>query len=430
MVDRKVLVVDNKKDTRDSIVNAILKSAHQDNSQSLLDKMRGKLSQKSENSHSRFSLDQDFVYDVDTASDGRSACRMISKHLEMGTPYILLFLDMRMFGLDGLQSIEEIFSIDKKIQIVLCTEKSDFSWDEITEKVGRRDNFLILKTPFDDMEVAQLALTLTEKYYAEVSLLHSQKMETVGELAAGLAHDFNNIIASLQATISSIEFSLDRSSENSQLKDELEKDISTMHDAIHDGAEMVNVLLSLSKRQDLPLTPVDLNEVMERVLKICSRSLDKSVEVHFTPAKEKAMVMAYSAQIEQVLLNLCINADHAMTIMRPPGEKSGGKLIIIVQDEIITTTKRGNIAEIPPGKYQCISIDDSGIGMTPKTISQIFDPFFTTKSKEKGSGLGLSMVFNIIKKHQGFLDLYSIPDKGTVFYLYLPMIENDTPSNN
>ncbi len=424
MISRKILVVDSEKDARDSIVNGILNSAHQDDSKSLLDKMKDKLSIEDEGRSSRFFFDNDLIYDVDTAPDGRSACTMIRKNIELGTPYILIFLDMRMFGLDGLKSLEEILKLDKKIQVVLCTEHTDFSWDEITEKVGMRDNFLILKTPFDDMEVAQLALTLTEKYYAEVSLRHSQKMETVGELAAGLAHDFNNIIASLQATISSIEFSLDRSTTDSQLKGELEQDMETMHDAIHDGAEMVNVLLSLSKRQEQPLTPVDLNDIMERVLKICSRSLDKSVEIHFLPSEEQAMVMAYSAQIEQVLLNLCINADHAMTIMRAPGEHHGGKLTIMIQDELITRNKRGNITEIPPGKYQCISIDDTGIGMTPKIISQIFDPFFTTKSKEKGSGLGLSMVFNIIKKHQGFLDLYSMPDKGSVFYLYLPILEN------
>ena len=423
MLNRKILVVDSHKDARDSIVHAIQNSAHQDDSKSLLDKMKIKLASEDRDDNPRFLLDDDLIYDVDTAPDGESACIMIKKNIELGTPYILIFLDMRMFGQDGLDSLEEILNIDKKIQVILCTEHTDFSWDEITEKVGMRDNFLILKTPFDDMEVAQLALTLTEKYYAEVSLRHSQKMETVGELAAGLAHDFNNIIASLQATISSIEFSLNRSPSDSQLKNEIGKDMETMHDAIHDGAEMVNVLLSLSKRQEQPLTPVDLNDIMERVLKICNRSLDKSVEVHFSPSNEKAMVMAYSAQIEQVLINLCINADHAMTIMRAPGEKQGGKLTIMIQDEIIIKNKRGNIAEIPPGKYYCISMDDTGIGMTPKTISQIFDPFFTTKSKEKGSGLGLSMVFNIIKKHQGFLDLYSMPDKGCVFYLYLPISE-------
>jgi len=423
MINRKILVVDDQKDGREGIANAILSSARQDDSKSLLEKLRPKLSGKNSGGGARFSLDQDIVYDVDTAASGKTACAMIRKSIDNGIPYNLIFLDMRMFGWDGLKSMEEIFKIDKKVQVVLCTEFTDHTWEDISEKVGRRDNFLILKKPFEDMEVAQLALTLTEKYYAEASLRHSQKMETVGELSAGLAHDFNNIIASLQATLSSIEFSLNKYDGDTAFKNELKSDIETMNDAIMEGAGMVQVLLSLSKRQELPLSPVDLNELMERVIKICARSLDKSVEVHYTPSAEKAMVMAYSAQIEQVLLNLCINADHAMTIMRPPGVKHGGKLTIIIQDEVIPVMKRGNITEIPPGKYRCISIDDTGVGMTPKVISQIFDPFFTTKSKEKGSGLGLSMVFNIIQKHKGFLDLYSLPGKGSVFYLYLPFLE-------
>jgi CheY-like chemotaxis protein len=301
MINRKILVVDDQKDGREGIANAILSSARQDDSKSLLEKLRPKLSGKNSDGGARFSLDQDIVYDVDTAASGKTACAMILKSIDNGIPYNLIFLDMRMFGWDGLKSMEEIFKIDKKVQVVLCTEFTDHTWEDISEKVGRRDNFLILKKPFEDMEVAQLALTLTEKYYAEASLRHSQKMETVGELSAGLAHDFNNIIASLQATLSSIEFSLNKYDGDTALKNELKSDIETMNDAIMEGAGMVQVLLSLSKRQELPLSPVDLNELMERVIKICARSLDKSVEVHYTPSAEKAMVMA---------MERCIINDH------------------------------------------------------------------------------------------------------------------------
>ena len=307
--------------------------------------------------------------------------------------------------------------------MVLCTAYADYSWDEITEQVGRRDNLLILKKPFDNMEVSQIALALTEKYYAEDHLFHTQKMETVGALSAGLAHDFNNIISSLQATVSSIEFSLDLEPEGSKLKNDLKIDIDTMHEAVNQGADMVQVLLSLSRRQELPLCPVDLNDLMESVIKICRRTLDKTVDIQFTPNPNGAVVMAYPIQIEQVLLNLCINADHAMTIMRPEGERRGGGLIITIEDEIINLPKRGNIAEIPPGKYRHILIQDSGIGMTLKTISQIFDPFFTTKAKGVGTGLGLSMVFNIIQKHKGFVDVFSTPGEGTVFSIYIPALE-------
>lgn len=426
MISRKILVIDDQQDVREKLADAIIRSGRKNEATSLIEKMKSRLAgQDTAIESPQLTQNSEIIYEVDTAPEGEEGCELVKKAIAEGHPYNVIFVDMRMPGWDGLKTMVEVFKIDKKVQVVLCTAYADYSWDEINEKVGRRDNLLILKKPFDNMEVSQLALALTEKYYAEDHLFHSQKMETVGALSAGLAHDFNNIISSLQATVSSIEFSLDMESVNTKLKNDLKIDLDTMNEAIKQGADMVQVLLSLSRRQELPFSPVDLNELMNRVIKICSRTLDKSVEIKFKPNERRAVVMAYPIQIEQVLLNLCINADHAMTIMKPDGEKKGGGLVITIEDEVIAHPKRGNIAEIAPGKYWHLSIKDHGIGMTPKTISQIFDPFFTTKAKGVGTGLGLSMVFSIIQKHKGFLDLFSTPGEGSVFSIYLPVLDEE-----
>ena len=425
MVKRKILVVDDQQDAREHLYKAIMHSEKHTPEISLFDKMKAKLSNLCTSGSEAYSPEKEVIYDVQSASGGEQAFNMVADALNSGDPFHLIFLDIRMPEWDGLKTLEEIFRIDKKIQAVLCADSEDDSWKDISSKIERRDNLLILKKPFDAIEVAQLAHALTEKYFAEEHLRHSQKMEIIGELSAGLAHDFNNIISSLQATLSSMEFSISMDKSDSKLKKELRTDLDTLKDAVQHGADMVMVLMSLSKRQELPLSPVNLNELMERVIKICSRTLDKSVEVKFIPSENDASALVYPVQIEEVLLNICINASHAMTIMREEGEKQGGTLTIRITDEDIKSTRLGNITDVTPGKYRHISLEDTGVGIKPATMSRIFDPFFTTKGKGKGTGLGLSMAFNIIRKHKGFLDVNSVPDQGTVFSIYLPAVENN-----
>jgi signal transduction histidine kinase len=326
-------------------------------------------------------------------------------------------------GWDGLETMKHIFEIDKRVQVVLCTAYSDYSWKEIVDAVGKRDNLLILKKPFDNVEVAQMALALTEKYLAEEHLLHSQKMETIGTLSAGLAHDFNNIISSIQATVSSIEFTLDIPGMTAeQLRSDLRSDLNTVNEAVKQGAEMVEILLSLSKRQELPLAPVDLIELVNRVLNICRRTLDKSVEVVFKPSVDSAVINAYPVQIEEVLLNLCINASHAMTIMRGGDDGTQGGVLTLSVDRItLDHDIVGKVSEIRAGEYFRLAVSDTGVGIKPELISQIFDPFFTTKGEKKGTGLGLSMVFSILEKHKAYLDLKSKPGEGSTFLIFFPV---------
>ena len=188
---------------------------------------------------------------------------------------------------------------------------------------------------------------------------------------------------------------------------------------------MVKILLSLSRGQELPFSIVDLNQIVQDTIKICERTLDKSVEITFIPCDGKAEVSAYPAQIEQILLNLCINAAHAMTIMRPTGDKKGGKLKIEIQNISVGKNMINTIPDATEGNYRLLSVEDSGVGIPPESMTKIFEPFYTTKKKEHGSGLGLSMVYNIVRKHKGFLELFSTPGKGTTFFIFLPATETE-----
>ena len=418
MINRKILVIDEQKDAGRDLAEIIVSSCKPRADKSRLKQPETYMPEIDQPEGD----DTEITYDVETAKNGEDGYKKVRSAVENDHPYNLIFLDMQMSYGDSMKTMEAIFEIDKKVQMILCTTAVNSSWEEIFAKTGCRDNILILKKPFDDIEAAQLALTLTEKYIAEAHLRHSQKMETIGALSAGLAHDFNNIISSLQATLSSLQFSLDKHKNHSPLKKEIQTDIDTMAEAIKQGGEMVHILLSLSRKQELPLAPVDLNELIRKVLKICMRTLDKSIHINFSPSLNKAFVMVYPIQIEQVILNLCINAAHAMTIMRPENTKRGGHLTIETEDVTIDHLKRGNIMEIPKGSYRRLSIKDTGVGIPSDTMSQIFEPFFTTKKREKGSGLGLAMTFNIIKKHKGFLDVESIAGKGSSFNIYLPAI--------
>lgn len=419
MDNRHILVVDDQQDLRERLAGFISKSGKNDNI-SIVDKMKAKLSSE-ENIPRPKTQNRNINYHVDTAASGEDALKMVRDGLESGTPYAMIFLDMRMpNGWDGMETMEHILSVDKKVQIVICTAYSDYSWKDIVDRVGVRDNLLILKKPFDNMEVAQLALSLTEKYNSEERIRQTQKMDTIGNLAAGLAHDFNNIIGSIQANLSSLEFSIFRANDLKLLKEEIRSEFETLNNAAGQGAEMVEILLSLSRQQELPFSIIDLNKIAQDTIKICKRTLDKSVEIKFSPSNTKAEVSAYPVQIEQILLNLCINSAHAMTIMRPDGEKKGGTLTIEIQDIRVGDNMINTIPDATEGDYWLLSVEDTGVGIPADLFSKIFDPFYTTKQKGKGSGLGLSMVYNIVRKHKGFLELFSEPGKGTIFFIFLP----------
>lgn len=276
---------------------------------------------------------------------------------------------------------------------------------------------------------------ITEMESKERQLRHAQKMETIGTLAGGLAHDFNNILGGITGSLSLIRFKLDQ--DRGIDLEFLDTYLRIMEQAGSRASELMKQLLSITRRQEITLEPVDLNQSVAQVLGICSISFDKSVVISSSGPPRGAMVKADPAQLEQVLLNLLVNAAHAMTTMRAAGEKPGGKVTVAIERFVADHAFCQTHVEAQPIPYWVVSIQDTGVGMEPRVMAKIFDPFFTTKGKGKGTGLGLAMVYNIVQQHGGFLDVYSEIGKGSTFRVYLPVwdvapvaveVDNDEPT--
>ena len=259
---------------------------------------------------------------------------------------------------------------------------------------------------------------VTEIEMKEKQLIQAQKLETVGTLAGGLAHDFNNVLGGIVGTLSLIRFGT--KNDNCLKPEKLNDYLNTMEKASQRATDMVQQLLTLSREKELDFSPVDLNWTIKHVMKICENSFDKCIELNKIFIKGTAMIKADTTQMEQVLLNLCVNANHAMTMMRNESEHRGGKLTIALERLFADKHFCKTHPEAEEISYWSLSVRDNGVGMDTKTVAKIFDPFFTTKNKGKGSGLGLAMVYSIVKQHQGFIDVYSEVGLGTTFNIYFP----------
>lgn len=253
----------------------------------------------------------------------------------------------------------------------------------------------------------------------EEQLRQAQKMEAVGSLVGGLAHDFNNVLGGITGTVSLMRYFLEQKNVN---PDEMLENIVVIEESAERAADLVKQLLTLSRKHELSLTPVDLNLSIKHVEKICRNTFDKSVEINVQQDYDPVMIMADPAQIEQIVLNLFINAMHAMTIMRPENEQQGGELGVFIDKIAADEHFRASHPEASEKDYWVLKVRDNGVGIEPELLGKIFDPFFTTKKMEQGSGLGLAMVYNIVQQHKGFIDVYSEPGTGSTFSVFLPVL--------
>ncbi|NLV68993.1 MAG: PAS domain S-box protein, partial [Spirochaetes bacterium] len=263
-----------------------------------------------------------------------------------------------------------------------------------------------------------------EKEKIREQLVQAQKMEAVGTLAGGLAHDFNNFLGGIIGSFELISKFLEK--ENIKNMDMIGKYLQIGLDSSRRSADLIKQLLALSRKHEIHLTPVNIQKSLEHVYELCKNSLPKSIEIEFTTCEDPLFIMGEPAQMEQVLLNLCINASHAMTIMRPVNEKQGGTLTIkaerIKPDKIISSYYTGLT---DTESWARISIIDTGVGMDAETRNRIFEPFYSRKEKSSGTGLGLAISYNIVQKHGGILYVDSRPGKGTNFTLYLPVFNDN-----
>lgn len=266
---------------------------------------------------------------------------------------------------------------------------------------------------------------VTDKLRMEEQLLQAQKMETIGTLAGGLAHDFNNVLGGIVSTLSLLQFEMRK--EQRIDPEKLKKCLNIMDKSGQRAVEMVQQLLTLSRRRETQFAPIDLKMTVSNVRKICESTFDKSIDIRISVPGEAALAYADATQMEQVLLNLCVNASHAMTIMRAEGELKGGVLTVSLEKIEADAAFCGIRPEAKPIDYWRICVQDTGVGMNAQTVSKVFVPFFTTKEKGKGTGLGLSMVYNIVHQHDGFINIYSEAGQGSTFDVYIPVFHGQAP---
>jgi len=447
-------------------------------------------------------------------------------------------------GWDGIETIGRIWEVDPELQIVVCTAYADYSWEEMRAKVGQPDSLLVLKKPFDNIEVQQLAHALTKKWLlnfqaglqmtelakaneslvmseerfskafhqsplpgaiqrlpdqrfvdanqrlAEVlgcsrhelightpaelylwdrpevveqgyqglsrqefvrdqeakmrnrkgalremrvslsplslggqahallvaediserallerQLRQAQKMEAIGQLAAGVAHDFNNILTVIQGHAGLMQQRATNGNPNG-------KSLQEIHNAAARASTLIRQLLMFSRKQVMQFRYLDLNEILHTAIKMLERLVGEHVQIEFHAQASLPSVHADSSMLEQIAMNLAVNARDAMP--------NGGRVTIKTSMQIIHRAPTPMDPEPRDGEYVCLTFADTGMGMDTQILGRIFEPFFTTKPVGKGTGLGLSTVFGIVRQHRGWLEVESKPNEGTRFRIYFP----------
>jgi two-component system cell cycle sensor histidine kinase/response regulator CckA len=246
----------------------------------------------------------------------------------------------------------------------------------------------------------------TERRKLEAQLIHAQKMESVGTLAGGVAHDFNNL---LTAIVGNAQLALSRISADNPAREAL----AEIEKSGVRAADLTRQLLIFSRKQRLEPKLISLNEIIRNFMKMLKRIIGEDVDVEFREGQELPPVLADPGQIEQVVMNLAVNARDAMA--------GGGKLTISTEETFLTDTDCQSNGIFRPGRFARISVSDTGSGMDEDTLSRIFEPFFTTKGEGRGTGLGLSVVYGIVKQHDGLIDVTSSEGEGSTFSIYLPI---------
>ncbi|MBN1968382.1 MAG: transporter substrate-binding domain-containing protein [Candidatus Delongbacteria bacterium] len=268
---------------------------------------------------------------------------------------------------------------------------------------------------------------ITDLRNKENQLLQAQKMEVLGALAGGLAHDFNNALTSTIGTLSLLRYKL-KSNTNISPK-EIINQLDIIEKSSNSTSILVKRLLSFSRKQEIDSIPMDLNRSVEDSIKILKSSIDKSINLNVTYYKNSAKIKADPQNMEQLLINLCVNASHAMTFMRGEEDIWGGELSVVIDRFVADDKFCESNSDAYCGEYFVLRVRDTGIGMSEKIKAKIFDPFFSTKDKEKGTGLGLASVFTIVKNHKGFIRVRSRVGIGTEFSVFLPSLTNNLTDN-
>ena len=256
-----------------------------------------------------------------------------------------------------------------------------------------------------------MALDITDRKQLEEQFRQAQKMEAVGRLAGGIAHDFNNLLMVIQGYA-------DLLTDRLPVGDTLRRNAEQIQVAAQRATSLTQQLLAFSRKQMLAPKVLNIQAVVSDMEKILRRLIGEDIELETSWEKDLWLVKADRGQIEQVIMNLAVNARDAMP--------HGGRLTIETANVELDASFSSTPSVLAPGKYAMLAVTDNGCGMDPKTQAHIFEPFFTTKEKGKGTGLGLATVYGIVKQSGGYVWVYSEPGHGTTFKIYLPRIEEET----
>ncbi len=277
---------------------------------------------------------------------------------------------------------------------------------QFKDRKGKVKNILltIAMIPGTQKSVASL-LDFTDKRQLEKQFQQAQKLEAVGQLTGGIAHDFNNLLTIIRGNAQMAESEIEQDTP-------LYNYIKKISKASQKAGRLTKQLLLFSRRETMVFEPLDLNRTINELLKMLKRIIVEDIKIRTELAGDIWVIEGDEGNLEQVIMNLAVNAQGAMP--------EGGALFLRTENVEISKNNTRRIPFITVGKYVCLTVEDTGIGMDKETQGKIFDPFFTTKDVEKGTGLGLSVVYGIVKKHNGWINVYSEKGVGTTFKLYFP----------
>ena len=391
------------------------------------------------------------VFEIDSAFQGQEGLEKVQQALKENRPYAMAFVEVRMPpGWDGVETVERIWQMYPALQVVICTAYSDYSWREMIGKLSKTDQILILKKPFDNVEVYQLACALTEKWvlnrearlkqekletrvklrtaelatsndllqqeiaerkraekklqmtYTELretqnELIQAEKLKVIGGLASGVAHEVKNPLAMILLGVDYLKKKIQPGDEK------LSTTLKHMEDAIHRADGIVTGLLDFASLSKLDIARENLNSAVENSLRLVKIQLDKHrIQIISDLGEDIPDVKIDKNRIEQVFVNLFRNAINAM-------REEGGLTVRTYAKELTEPgndvgRRRGDLFEL--GETVVIAeIEDNGPGIPKDILDKIFDPFFTTRRSNGGTGLGLSVVRNIIKMHNGKIEI-------------------------
>jgi PAS domain S-box-containing protein len=293
----------------------------------------------------------------------------------------------------------------RTMELELVRKDGSPVWVEVSAAFTRDEKGRITGILGVTRDISERKESERERARLEEQLAQAQKMESVGRLAGGVAHDFNNMLSVILGYAELIKLNLPEG-------DQLSADIAEIEKAATRSRDITRQLLAFSRKQIISPVTVDLNGLIRGIEKTLFRLIGEDIDLKFSPQEDPCNIKFDPAQMEQVLINLAVNARDAMP--------NGGKLSIETRKTYLDEAYCKTHTELSPGHYVLLTVSDDGAGMSRETLQHVFEPFYTTKETGRGTGLGLATVYGIVRQNNGFVNVYSEPGKGTIFKIYIP----------